>query len=344
MGEISIQRFQHLDDGAEAFLALPRAVEGLTDGQAAAERAGTEALLDARNSYYQHSDAMNFVALRDGRPVGRITAFDNRRLTEDNKRYGLAGLFCCQDDVPAAQALGCHAADWLAGQGATMLRGPMAGDIWHRWRFMTRGFDTEPFPGEPRNPEYYPALFGEMGFAPVRTYSTKLVANIAAQYELLAKPLAFNTKRGVGFRNMDRGNWQDELKTLYELCRHSFATNWGVTETTEREFVSLYDRWLTRVGPEYIIFAVDDKGGVIGLGLALTRPADTINLKTIAVLPGQYGFHLGQAIAGELYRRAIDAGMTKAQHCLMGPLTPAQRWDRGLGRVTREYTMYERAI
>ena len=72
-------------------------------------------------------------------------------------------------------------------------------------------------------------------------------------------------------------------------------------------------------------------------------PADTLNIRTIAVLPHCSGFGLGQAIVAEHYRRAIAAGLTRVQHCLMGPTTPPQFWDRGLGQVTREYTMYERS-
>jgi len=225
-----------------------------------------------------------------------------------------------------------------------MLRGPMAGDIWHRWRFMTNGFDTEPFSGEPRQPEYYPGLFTAAGFSPVRVYSTKLIEDMQTQLELLEKHAAFNQQRGIRYRNLDRDNWIPELQTMYELCRHSFASNWGVTETTEQEFISLYDRWLNRCGPEHIIYAQDKRGDVVGLGLALVRPVDTINLKTIAVLPNQAGFGLGKAIAAEIYRRALAAGQIKAQHCLMDPESPVQRWDHGLGQVTRTYTMYERGL
>jgi hypothetical protein len=50
-----------------------------------------------------------------------------------------------------------------------------------------------------------------------------------------------------------------------------------------------------------------------------------------------------QAIAAELYERAIAAVQNKVHHCQMAPNTPPQLWDRGHGRVTRDYTMYERA-
>lgn len=344
MSEIRIDSFEHHDGPLDDYLGLVKRVEGLNDDQAGAEAAGTRALLDKSNSYYSYGSSRNFLACRGETPVGRLTAFRNRMLHGSEARCGLIGLFACEDNADTARALVTAAAAWLKEQGLETVRGPMAGDIWHRWRFMTRGFETTPFPGEPRQPEYYPRLFTAAGFAPVRVYSTKLITDMPAQLERLHRAESFNKQRGIGYRNMERDNWESELSTLYELCRHSFASSWGVSETTREEFVSIYDRWLRRSGPDHIIFAVDGRGDVVGLGLAIVKPADTINMKTVAILPEQSGYGLGQAIAAELYRRALDAGQQQAQHCLMDPLSPVQHWDRGLGQVTREYTIYERSV
>jgi GNAT superfamily N-acetyltransferase len=344
MSEIQIKSFEHHDGPLADYLGLVQRVEGLSDDQAKAEAAGTRALLDSANSFYANGTSRNFLAYRGDTPVGRLTAFRNRMLHGDQARCGLVGLFACEDNAEVARAAINAAADWLREQGLETVRGPMAGDIWHRWRFMTRGFDTAPFPGEPRQPDYYPRLFTAAGFAPVRVYSTKLIADMQAQLDRFKKAVAFNQQRGISYRNMDGSRWHEELGTLYELCRHSFASSWGVSETTREEFISIYDRWLARSGPDHIIFAVDNRNDVVGLGLAIVRPADTINLKTIAILPEHSGYGLGQAIAAELYQRALSAGQQQAQHCLMDPLSPVQRWDRGLGQVTREYTIYERSV
>lgn len=344
MSDYRIESFQHLTGPIDDYLGLPQRVEGLNDNQARAEAAGTRALLDKGNSFYNFGSSCNFVAYGGDTPVGRLTAFRNRMLHGTEARCGLVGLFACEDDPDAARALVTAAAGWLKEQGLESIRGPMAGDIWHRWRFMTRGFETAGFPGEPRQPEYYPRLFTAAGFAPVRVYSTKLITDMPAQLERFHKAEVFNRQRGITFRNMDRERWEPELGTLYELCRHSFASSWGVSETTREEFISIYDRWLNRCGPDHIIFAVDSHSDVVGLGLAIVKPADTINMKTIAILPEQSGYGLGQAVAAELYHRALDGGHDQAHHCLMDPLSPVQHWDRGLGQVTREYTIYERSV
>lgn len=343
MSEITIRSFAHLEDPVERFLAVPRLAEGLTDDQAAAEAAGTRALLDPGNTFYANGEARSFLAERGGRPVGRVTAFENRHLTRAEGPVGLVGLFSCENDSEVAGALITAAAEWLGSRGMRVIRGPMAGDIWHRWRFMTKGFGTRPFPGEPRQPEFYPELFTAAGFYPVRTYCTKLVTDLEAQLEAFRMAENVAAKRGYTFRSFERDRWDEDIRHVYRLCLHSFATTWSVTPTTEEEFVDIYDRWLRRVGPDHIVLA-EAEGQVVGLGLALVSPETTINLKTVAVVPEHSGYGLGHAIGAELYRRAIAGGQTRAQHCLMGPATPPQRWDRGRGRVTREYRMYERGI
>jgi hypothetical protein len=343
-GDLEIRSFAHLEGPSEDFLKLPRAVEGLDDDQAAAEEAGTRALLDERNTYWHNAEARSFLVSREGRVVARLTAFHNRSLVEKGRTVGLVGLFSGVNDSGAVQALVEGVSDWFRARGVGKLRGPMAGDIWHRWRFMTRGFETTPFPGEPRQPAYYPELFLAAGFSPVRRYTSKRIDDLEAQLALFGTAEALNRKRGFRFRGLDRSRWEDELESLWQLCSHSFATTWCVTPTTREEFFDIYDRWLRRVGPDSIRLALDRDRRVAGLGLAVTSPEDTLNIRTIAVLPDQHGYGLGQAIAAELYRRALESGQKTVHHCLMGPLTPPQRYDHGLGVVTREYEMYERSI
>jgi GNAT superfamily N-acetyltransferase len=159
--------------------------------------------------------------------------------------------------------------------------------------------------------------------------------DLEAQLDLLSLAADLNARRGYRFRSIDAASWDQDLKHVYELCRHSFATYWSVSESTFEEFSNIYDRWLRRVGADNIVLALDPSSAVVGLGLSVLGPADTLNIRTIAVLPHVSGFGLGQAIVAEHYRRAIAAGRTRVQHCLMGPTTPPQFWDRGLGQVTR---------
>src|SRR5919109_4776477 len=59
-----------------------------------------------RNPFFEHAEAEYFLALRDGRPVGRISAHIDRNLNEfQGNDWGLFGWFECEDDPEAAAAL-----------------------------------------------------------------------------------------------------------------------------------------------------------------------------------------------------------------------------------------------
>ena len=66
-----------------------------------------------------------FLALRDGRPVGRISAQvdDNFQRFQEN-RWGWFGFFECEEDPEAARALLDRAEQWLRGQGCDRMVGP----------------------------------------------------------------------------------------------------------------------------------------------------------------------------------------------------------------------------
>src|SRR5918992_538765 len=79
-----------------------------------------------RNPFFRHAEAEYFLAWRDGRPVGRITAHVDRRLNEfQDNDWGLFGFFESEDDPELAAALVESAGEWLAERGRDRMVGPM---------------------------------------------------------------------------------------------------------------------------------------------------------------------------------------------------------------------------
>ncbi|MCL2768831.1 MAG: hypothetical protein FWD42_01805, partial [Solirubrobacterales bacterium] len=78
-----------------------------------------------RNPFFGHAEVEYFLAWRDGRPVGRVSAHIDRNLNsfQDNE-WGLFGFFECEDDPEAARALLDSAAAWLRGRGRDRMVGP----------------------------------------------------------------------------------------------------------------------------------------------------------------------------------------------------------------------------
>src|SRR5947209_15317411 len=80
----------------------------------------------SRNPFFKHAEAEFFLAWRDGRPVGRISAHIDRHFNEfQHHEWGMFGFFECENDPEAAGALLSTAAEWLTGRGRDRMVGPM---------------------------------------------------------------------------------------------------------------------------------------------------------------------------------------------------------------------------
>src|SRR2546428_9679956 len=83
-------------------------------------------LLDTKsNQFYRRADRMLFIARRNGTPLGRIAAIENRAHNAfHHDRVGFFGFFEAVN-ADAARALFQAAERWLRARGMTSMRGPM---------------------------------------------------------------------------------------------------------------------------------------------------------------------------------------------------------------------------
>ncbi|MEL7139181.1 MAG: dATP pyrophosphohydrolase, partial [Pseudomonadota bacterium] len=83
-------------------------------------------LIDPKhNPFFGHADAAFWLAKRDGRPVGRISAqLDRLSPPEYGATVGSFGQIAMADDPVVAAALFATAEAWLKDRGVGLVRGP----------------------------------------------------------------------------------------------------------------------------------------------------------------------------------------------------------------------------
>ena len=122
------------------------------------DRARTRSSSTARREY--------FLAWRDGRAVGRITAQVDRILNEfQDNDWGLFGFFECEDDPEAAAALLDAAEEWLRARGRDRMVGPMDFTINDECGVLVEGYERPPIILTNWTHRYYPALLEGAGMA-----------------------------------------------------------------------------------------------------------------------------------------------------------------------------------
>ena len=117
----------------------------------------------ARNPMLNHCEYTLFLARRDNRVVGRVSAFlDRLALQHWQQPIGLFGSFECENDPEAANALLSAVRDWLRARGMTTMRGPWSFAS-QEWGLVVEGFQPSPVILAPYNPPYYNDLLNDFG-------------------------------------------------------------------------------------------------------------------------------------------------------------------------------------
>ena len=206
------------------------------------------------NPYFQHATAAFFLAYRDGRPVGRITAQVDRLHQERHRdATGHFGFIEALDEPDVFAALLAAAEDWLRGQGMRRAIGPVNFSLWDQPGLLVDGFDTPPYVMMNHHRPYYAARITGTGYAPAEdliAYRYGPDADTAKLEKLLARAARGNE---ISLRTirMDKAHFRDEVAMLLDIINDAWSDNWGYVPMTQAE--------------------IDDLAGILRL---LLRPGD----------------------------------------------------------------------
>lgn len=111
------------------------------------------------------------VAHKNGKPVGRIAAIENRAHNQYYKdKVGFFGFFDVVNDNEVASALIQVVEAELKSRGLTSLRGPYNPTANDECGLLVEGFDSPPMIMMTYNPSYYLKLYDDLGLKRVRDF------------------------------------------------------------------------------------------------------------------------------------------------------------------------------
>jgi GNAT superfamily N-acetyltransferase len=335
-----------------------------------------DALNEKRNPFYRRAARQPFVALRDGRPVGRIAAIENRAHNEfHHDRVGFFGFFESIDDRDVARSLFDAAAGWLSARGLTAMRGPMSPSTNHECGLLVHGFGEHPVFMTPWNPPYYESLVEGAGLSCVKQLLAHLLDANEPQFTFPAR-LAAHAQRAresgrVTVRTLDPKRFDQELELCWEVYNAAWERNWGFVPMAHEEFAHMGRELKPLLIPDVALTAeVDGKPA----GFMLLLPDFNLIFKRIPngrlfptglikLLLGKGRLHSSRVMAlgvkreyrrndvfalliDELYRRGIARGITRAEASwVLEDNDLMNRPMRAMGaREYRRWRIYERAL
>ncbi len=224
-----------------------------------------------RNPWFQHGEAALWVAERDGKPVGRISAqIDHNHLKTYNDATGFFGFFECIDDQAVANALFEAAAAWLREKGMKRCVGPFSFNVNDESGLLIDGFACSPRVAMGHAQPHYQTVVEAAGFTKVvdmRAYLTPMDTALPfKQMKWLNRSLARNPRLAV--RALDPKRYDEDFAAIVEIWRAGWVDNWGAIPMTEAEGKHLAEETKLIVIPELVSIAtVDGKPGAMCLAL-----------------------------------------------------------------------------
>jgi len=227
--------------------------------------------LDARtNPFFQHAEVVLFLATRDGKPVGRIAAVEDRAYNAFHQsKVAAFGLFESVDDPGVAAALFAAARNWARWRGLGSMIGPLSLSTNHECGLLVDGFDGAPYVMMPYNPRYYADLFDACGLVKAKDlYAFERSASVPPPERFMRVTEKIRQHAGIVLRTLDMGSFDAEVARIKALYNAAWEKNWGFVPMTDAEFDRLARDLKPIVEPGLILIA-EDHGDPVAFSLTV---------------------------------------------------------------------------
>jgi hypothetical protein len=327
-----------------------------------------------RNAFFTRGDACLFLAERDGRVVGRVSAqVDDAFNRHHGNAWGMFGFLELEDDPEAVRALLDAAAGWLRVRGRDRMVGPMDFTMNDEAGVLVEGFEREPMIKQPWQPRYYAARLEEAGLAKAMDL-LMWELQIADREHML--PILFELagdvepKHGITLRKMTQRSLRRDLDRFAEVYNAAWSRNWGFAPYGPKDLdfyaselrLVLDSPWfmVAERGEQTVAIAITVpdinqvlrrmNGRILPLGwwhyLRRRRIIDRCRVGFLGVKPEFQ--HTG--VAARLYVEHFDqAARTRVKWGEMGWILETNRaMNRGMkamhGRVVKRYRVFEQTL
>jgi GNAT superfamily N-acetyltransferase len=193
----------------------------------------------ARHPFYANNRAKQFLALRNGRPVGRIVAIINY---EHIRRYqeplGFFGFLESEEDPQIVARLMDAARAWLAEHGIERIRGPVNPSLNYECGLLVEGFDSPPTFMMTYNKPYYEKYLLDYGFEVAQNLyafegHVDMLQSIDRKLDFV---ISEATRRfHIKLRRLDRRRFGDEVRMFLDIYNKSLGGTWGFTPLSQAE-------------------------------------------------------------------------------------------------------------
>jgi hypothetical protein len=200
-----------------------------------------ELLTPGKNPWYEHGHIQLFIATRDGKDVGRISAhidhlwLDMPAEQGGGRDIGNWGLFEAEDQ-DVANALIARAEGWLRKEGMAKAVGPISISIWDEPGLLIQGHDHSPTVMMGHHNPRYEAWIEAAGYGKIKDLHTYEL-DISKQFPSIVQRIVASGERNprITIRKVNKKNFAQEAALILSILNDAWSDNWGFLPITDAE-------------------------------------------------------------------------------------------------------------
>lgn len=247
-----------------------------------------------RNPAFEHCSAKMWLALRDGKPVGRIAGIINRRYIERwGNRFARFGWVDFIDDAEVVDALFDTAEQWARNEKMTAIHGPLGFTDMDHEGMLVEGFGELGTMATIYNYPYYPAHVERRGYrkdVDWVEYEIQVPTEIPEKAIRIAELAA--ERRGVHV--LAARNAKEVLpyaRQIFDVINEAYKDLYGFVQLNDRQIDYYTKMYFPNIDPEWVKVLLDSENKVAGIVIAMPSLSRALQKARGRLLP--FGmFHL----------------------------------------------------
>ena len=246
-----------------------------------------------KNPAFSYCEAKCWLALRDGKVVGRIGAILSRRA---NEKWGLNRMRFTQvdfiDDFEVSSALFEAVEQFAREKGCTEVHGPLGFTDLDREGMLVEGFDRRGMFIIYYNHPYYNDHLRRLGYEKDVDWVEMLVEvpydehTITRMDKLSERVMRYSNLHIAEVKS--RKDYKPLVEKVFELINSAYSGLYGTVPLDERQIKRYAKKFVPLINPDLACFVLDEHDSLVGFGVSAPSMALAMKKSNGRLLP--FGF------------------------------------------------------
>ena len=246
-----------------------------------------------KNPAFEYCDVKCFLALRDGRIVGRVGAILNHKANEkwQTNRMRFSQLDFVDDPEVSAALMGA-VENFAREKGCDEIHGPLGFTDLDREGLLIEGFDRKSMFITYYNHPYYKVHLEKLGYGKDVDWVEYLLPvpqdeRTIDRLQRLSERVASHNRLHIAEirRRKDYGPYVEKFFRLWNTC---YAPLYGTTPLTDAQIRRYVKKFVPLVNPDLACFVMDEEENLVAFGVSAPSIANALRKSNGKMLP--FGF------------------------------------------------------